>query len=71
MKDIISKINEGNNICKLFSEVQHEIDKKGEYRLTFNTKKDNSLNSYNLKNLDDLYFLNKTSVTLFTDLSVA
>ena len=36
------------------------IDKKGEYRLTFNTKKDNSLNSYNLKNLDNLYFLNKT-----------
>ena len=31
MKDIISKINEGNNICKLFSEVQHEIDTKGEY----------------------------------------
>ena len=30
MKDIISKINE-SKICGLFSEVQNEIDKKGEY----------------------------------------
>ena len=30
MKDIINKINEGK-YCRLFSEIQNEIDKKGEY----------------------------------------
>ena len=36
MKDIISKINESKD-CSLFSEVQNEIDKNGEYH-TYNIK---------------------------------